>query len=97
MHKLCFYVAEEYLDAVKHAVFQAGGGSYEDFVHCCWQAKGEGQYQALGEQLTQQNEVKVELYCKDEVLEGVLEALVEAHPCEVPAYDVVAVKTGFAE
>ena len=57
MYKLCFYVPESHLDAVKQAVFAAGGGriGHADgggrlvgtYDSCCWQVLGHGQYRPL--------------------------------------------------
>jgi hypothetical protein len=97
MYKLCFYVPESHLDAVKIAVFAAGAGRIGNYDSCCWQVLGEGQFRALdGSQpfIGQQGlvekvaEWKVEMVCDDALIRDVIAALKTAHPYEEPAYDV---------
>ena len=61
------------------------------------QAKGEGQFRPLpgsqphiGEQGTVETvaEYKVELVCDDRLIKQAVQALIQAHPYEEPAYDV---------
>ena len=47
MYSLVFYVPETHLEVVKEAVFLAGAGAIGDYDHCCWQAKGQGQFRPL--------------------------------------------------
>lgn len=98
-YKLCFFVPEEHLEAVKQAVFDAGAGRIGDYDSCCWQAPGQGQFRALaganpfiGQQgkLERVVEYKVELICDDAHIHGAIAALKLAHPYEEPAYDVIA-------
>ncbi|PAU89756.1 NGG1p interacting factor NIF3 [Pseudomonas sp. WN033] len=97
MFKLCFYVPDSHLEAVKQAVFAAGGGRIGDYDQCCWQVRGLGQFRPLagsnpflGRQgeVEQVEEWRVELVCADELIRAVVAALRQAHPYEEPAYDV---------
>jgi hypothetical protein len=101
MHKLCFYVPESHLESVKEAVFDAGAGRDGAYDRCCWQVPGRGQYRPLPGsephlgstgQLQTVPEYKVEMAVDDAVLEEVIAALLEAHPYEVPAYDIWRVR-----
>lgn len=96
MYKLCFYVPESHLETTKAAVFAAGAGQVGDYDQCCWQAKGQGQFQPLpgskpflGEQgrLEVVEEYRVEMVCADERIQAAVAALRLAHPYEEPAYD----------
>lgn len=98
MYKLCFFVPEDHLEAVKSAVFAAGGGHIGDYEHCCWQSAGEGQFRPraganpfLGQHdvLTRVREYKVELVCDETHIRPAIAALKRAHPYEEPAYDVI--------
>lgn len=98
MYKLCFYVPESHLEAVKQAVFAAGAGRIGDYDQCCWQVLGQGQFRPLpgsdpfiGSQGEMESvpEYRVELVCEDGVIEAAVAALRGAHPYEEPAYDVV--------
>tara|TARA_R110002073_G_scaffold293075_3_gene458576 strand:+ start:828 stop:1151 length:324 start_codon:yes stop_codon:yes gene_type:complete len=98
MYKLCFYVPEEYLEAVKNAMFDAGAGRVGDYDRCAWQVLGEGQFRPLeGSQpfIGQTGEVekvaeyRVEMVCASECITASVAALKSAHPYEEPAFDVV--------
>lgn len=97
MYKLCFYVPESHLEAVKEAVFAAGGGRIGAYDSCCWQSLGQGQYRPLeGSQpflgqtgcLERVAEWKVEMVVADERIHDAVKALKSSHPYETPAYDV---------
>ena len=97
MYKLCFYVPESHLDAVKQAVFAAGGGRIGAYDSCCWQVLGQGQYRPLegsAPYLGQQGQVqsvsewKVELVVADELIHDSVKALKRTHPYETPAFEV---------
>ena len=97
MHKLVFYVPESHVEAVKSAVFNAGGGRMGNYDSCAWQTLGEGQFRPLsgsdpfiGEanRLERVPEFRVEVVCSDDVVAPVLAALREAHPYEEPAFDI---------
>ena len=99
MYKLAFFVPESHLEAVKNAVFSTGAGKIGDYDHCCWQAKGQGQFRALqgsnpfiGQQgvIESVEEYRVELVCEDAVIQAAVTAMKQAHPYEEPAYDVFA-------
>ena len=98
MYKLCFFVPEDHLEAVKTAIFAAGGGRIGDYDSCCWQTAGQGQFRPLTgatpfvgqhETLTRVPEYKVELVCDETHIRPAIAALRLAHPYEEPAYDVI--------
>lgn len=97
MYKFCFYVPQSHLEQVKQAVFAAGAGQMGEYEHCCWQVLGQGQFCArsgadpfIGEpgKLEHVAEYRVEMVCKDELIQQVVAALRRAHPYEEPAFDV---------
>lgn len=97
MHKLCFYVPEEKLEAVKNACFDAGAGRIGNYDRCAWQVLGQGQFRplaganpAIGRPGKQEAvaEYKVEMVCADDLIAAVVTAMKAAHPYEQPAYDV---------
>lgn len=99
MLKLCFYVPEQSLEAVKQAVFAAGAGKIGHYDQCCWQVKGQGQFRPLEgshphtgavDELEQIDEWRVEMVLEDHKAEAVVAALKLAHPFEEPAYDLQA-------
>ena len=102
MYKLCFYVPESHVEQVKVAVFAAGAGCIGDYDRCCWQVLGEGEFRPLqgstpflGEQGKRQSvaEYRVELVCEADFIHAAVAALLDAHPYEQPAWDVVACVT----
>lgn len=97
MYKLVFFVPPSHVDDVKQAVFATGAGQIGDYDHCCWQVLGEGQFRPLagsspylGETdiLESVEEYRVELVCRDELIQEAVRALLNSHPYEEPAYDV---------
>jgi len=103
MYKLCFYVPESHLEVVKAAVFAAGAGRIGDYDNCCWQVLGQGQFRPLagskpflGQSGTVEcvSEYRVEMVCEVRLVKAVVAALLDAHPYEEPAWDVVAMVTG---
>lgn len=97
MYKICFYVPEENLEAVKDAIFAAGAGQLGAYQKCAWQTLGTGQFLPLhgaephlGEvaELAHVREYKVELVCQESAIKAALQALKTSHPYEEPAYQV---------
>ncbi|MBT5924034.1 MAG: NGG1p interacting factor NIF3 [Cellvibrionales bacterium] len=96
MYKLCFFVPESHLESVKLALFALGAGRIGSYDCCAWQVAGQGQFRALegsapfiGQQgvVANVDEYRVEMVVSEEIIASVVEALVEAHPYEVPAYE----------
>ena len=95
-HIIC-YVPQGYVDSVKRAMFDAGAGRFEGYRDCCWQTSGNGQFVpeesaspfigSMGNVETVE-EIKLEMFCQSDCIEGVIAALNSAHPYEVPAYGV---------
>lgn len=101
MHKLCFFVPESHLEAVKEAVFEAGAGRYRNYDRTCWQTAGQGQFRGLQNSspslgktgdIEYVSEYKVEMICTDENVEVAVAALRQAHPYEEPAFEVWPVR-----
>lgn len=97
MYKLCFYVPNTHLEEVKEALFNLGVGRMGNYDHCCWQAKGVGQFKALKEsnpfvgeinKIEILEEYKVEMICQDNLIKDAVKMLRQAHPYEEPAIDV---------
>ena len=102
MYLLVVYVPEDNLENVKSAAFSAGGGKIGNYSHCSWQVKGTGQFKPetgsvpfLGEinKLEKVDEYRLELVCRDSNIKKVVQAMIDAHPYETPAYHLVKVLT----
>jgi|TARA_B110000503_G_scaffold34861_2_gene56885 structural hemagglutinin/hemolysin toxin protein RtxA len=100
--KLCFYVPQSHLETVKTAVFATGAGRIGDYDNCCWQALGQGQFRPLDGSkpfIGQHGEVevvaeyRVEMVCESAFVRATVAALIEAHPYETPAWDLVLLVT----
>ncbi len=97
MYKLCFFVPDTHVDAVKQAVFASGAGRIGNYEACCWQVLGQGQFRPLpGSQpfigetgvVQQVAEWKVEMVVADELIHAAVKALKQIHPYETPAFEV---------
>lgn len=95
MYKIECYIPVTHVEAVKEALFSAGAGHVGGYQKCCWQTKGQGQFEPQqGSQpfigshniIEKVEEYKIEVVCLEEVLESVISALRKAHPYETPAY-----------
>ncbi|MDY5840425.1 MAG: Nif3-like dinuclear metal center hexameric protein [Corynebacterium camporealensis] len=92
------HVPSASVDAVKQAVFAAGAGSIGNYAECSFDIEGTGQFipqegadptdGQVGE-LYRDAEVRVEFVAPSTVRKDVEQALIDAHPYEVPAYDIV--------
>ncbi len=97
MYKIVTYIHESDLEAVKNAMFEAGAGHFGNYECCSWQTLGVGQFRpmtgshpAIGTvgEITQVSEWKVEMIVPENKLYDVVAAYKQAHPYEVPAYEV---------
>lgn len=99
MYKLCFYVPVAAAEAVKQAIFDAGGGRIGNYDCCAWQVLGQGQFRPLAganpaigqvDALEKLAEYQVEMVVEPDKLAAVVRALKAAHPYEEPAFSVLA-------
>ena len=97
MYKLCFYVPDTHVEAVKDAIFATGAGKIGGYSHCSWQVLGQGQFKPLEGAnpflgrvgaVETVAEWKVEMVVADEFIHAAVAALKASHPYEVPAFDV---------
>lgn len=98
MRHIYVYIPEAHLDAVKQAMFAAGGGRFPHYDQVCWQTKGLGQFHPLETsnpyvgkpgRLETVVEYKLEMICEDTFVTAVIEAMSNAHPYETPAYGIL--------
>ena len=92
---LVMYVPTSAVEAVKAAVFSAGGGEVGAYSHCAWQTGGQGQFlpsqsanPAVGtlgvcEKL---EEVRVEILCDQVAVHAIAQAIRCHHPYEEPVF-----------
>jgi len=97
LFKLVTFVPETHKEAVLSALFNAGGGKIGTYEKCAFLAKGVGTFQPgkkstpfIGKKggLNHVDERRIEVLFSETTLKKGLRALKEAHPYEVPAYDI---------
>lgn len=102
MYKLVFYVPESHKEAVKQALFEQGAGKFDGYDCCSWEVLGAGQFKPLAtskpvighqDKIAIVAEYRLEMICAGSCIKSALQALVESHPYETPAYQVWQVKT----
>ena len=92
---LVVYVPISDAEAVKSAIFSAGGGVIGAYSDCAWQTVGQGQFlpsqsanPAVGSSgvCEKLEEVKVEILCDQTVVHAVSHAIYSHHPYEEPVF-----------
>ena len=98
MYKLNYYVPTEAKDKTKEALFSIGVGKFANYENCAFETLGRGQFKPVGEAnpyigtknvLEYVHEYKVEMICRDDLIQKAVEVLKEAHPYEEVAYEVI--------
>ncbi len=99
LEKWVVFVPAESADAVREAMFSAGGGHIGDYSHCSWSVTGTGQFlpqdgasPAIGSVGTVERvvEERVEVIAPASRRAQLLAAMRNAHPYEEPAFDIFA-------
>lgn len=100
LDKWVVYVPAENADAIREAMFAAGGGQLGDYSHCSWSAPGTGQFlphegasPAIGRvgSVERVAEERVEVIAPSARRRDLLAAVRAAHPYEEPAFDVFSI------
>src|SRR5258708_931049 len=100
-YKIAFYVPPNAADRVMNSAAEAGAGRIGNYTHCSIQTEGTGTFlprdgakPTIGKvgSLERTNEVRIEMVVPQRELQGVIAAILEAHPYEEVAYDVFMVK-----
>jgi hypothetical protein len=99
--KIAVYVPPNSADKVRDAAAEAGAGRIGNYSHCSFNANGTGTFLpraganptvgAVGK-LEKVEEVRIEMIVPQRELQGVIAAILDAHPYEEVAYDVFVVK-----
>jgi hypothetical protein len=101
MYKLAVFIPTKYVEKVKNAMFDAGGGQIGNYDRCCFQTKGTGQFRPGQDSqpffgthgnVEYVEEVKVEMVCSQSAVREVISAMKQAHPYETPAYNVLRIE-----
>ncbi|WP_196158085.1 hypothetical protein [Reinekea sp. G2M2-21] len=102
MYVIVVYIPSDHVLNVVQALANAGAGEIGNYRACSFQVKGQGQFEPqagaepfIGDVgiLEVVEEVRVEMVCEQEKVKEALQAMLDSHPYEEPAYHVIAVKT----
>jgi dinuclear metal center YbgI/SA1388 family protein len=98
LQKIVTFCPEESAEKVRRAMFESGGGMMGDYDHCSFSSKGEGSFRPLegsnpflGKLNDHYNgmEIRIEMVVDQYSSKSVLRALLESHPYEEVAYDII--------
>ncbi|GLC88589.1 Nif3-like dinuclear metal center hexameric protein [Lysinibacillus piscis] len=99
--KLVVFVPTVHADTVREALAKAGAGRIGAYEACSYTTMGEGRFRALegatpyvGQigTLHIEEEVKIEVVLPESSKNRVLKAMLNAHPYEEPAYDIICLE-----
>lgn len=98
LYKVAVFTPKDYAGKVKSALFEAGAGQIGNYDSCAYETEGKGQFRPkegsnpfIGskDKLETVDELKIEVVVGEKNLESALQSMINAHPYEEPAYDVV--------
>lgn len=97
--KLITFVPRDYLSEVQNALFEAGAGNIGNYDSCSYTSEGEGTFRAnenanpfVGEILIKHTEpeIRLEVLFPQFLKTKIIDALLQSHPYEEPAYDLIS-------
>lgn len=98
LSKIVVYVPTANAETIVDAMSDAGAGHIGNYSHCAWKTDGDGQFRAedgahpyvgdMGE-IHHEAESRVEAICPKRLVGRVVRAVVNAHPYEEPAIDII--------
>ncbi len=106
LRKLFTFCPHDQAGAVREAMFRAGAGSIGDYDECSFNVEGYGTFRGnestdpyVGErgQQHREAETRIEVIYPAVLEHTVVKALLEAHPYEEVAYDIVALENTHAQ
>ncbi len=96
--KLITFVPKLHVQRVREAIFEAGGGQIGNYDACSFNAEGYGSFRPNEEakpfvgkshQIHYEDETKIEIILPAYLQHRAIAALIQAHPYEEPAFDVI--------
>lgn len=106
LSKLFVFVPENAVETVKEAIFNAGGGDIANYSECSFATNGTGTFKgnensnpAIGAPMIRSTitEVKIEVILPNYLQNYVVAKMIEAHPYEEVAYDIVALNNQYQQ
>ncbi|TDH27889.1 Nif3-like dinuclear metal center hexameric protein [Segetibacter sp. 3557_3] len=104
--KLVTFVPQQQAAGVRSALFSAGAGKIGQYAECSFNVSGTGTYKpgegsnpfvgSIGH-LHEENEVRIEVVFPAHLQGAVVKSLLNVHPYEEVAYDVIPLSNGFSE
>lgn len=104
LNKLITYVPNEHADKVRNAIFDAGGGHIGDYSCCSYNITGFGSFKGgddanpfVGEKnkIHFEKELRIEVVFPDHLSGVIVKKMIEAHPYEEVAYDIIKLKNDY--
>lgn len=101
LFKLAVFVPKTHVRQVMDALSEHGAGHIGNYSHCTFQSAGYGTFKPLEgtnpfigseNQLEQVEEVKLETIVQESIVNQVVNAMINQHPYEEVAYDIVPLK-----
>jgi len=101
LSKIITYLPELNLAEIQAAIHQEGAGQLGNYDFCSFRVDGVGTFRALdganpsmGQigKIHEEREVKLEVLCQNKDVNKVLKSMIQAHPYEEVAYDIIAVQ-----
>lgn len=104
--KIVTFVPATHLDQVRGALFSAGAGKIGQYEECSFNNSGSGNFKPLGDanpyigELGKRHsevEERLEVIFPTHLQSSVINALLNSHPYEVPAFDILSLDNHFRE
>jgi dinuclear metal center YbgI/SA1388 family protein len=99
LKKLITFAPKDKAEEVRKALFTAGGGELGKYSECSFNTEGTGTFKPLegadpfvGEigKRHEENELKIEVIFPGYIEQKIIRAMIEAHPYEEVAYDIIS-------
>ncbi len=106
LRRLYAYVPKNEAEVVRDAIFKAGGGNIGNYSECSFNLPGKGTFKAgegtnpyVGEigKRHEEDELKIEVIFPAYLQTKIISAMIEAHPYEEVAYDIIPLGNYFKE
>ncbi|MFY7963706.1 MAG: Nif3-like dinuclear metal center hexameric protein [Chitinophagaceae bacterium] len=106
LSKLFVFVPENAVEKVKEAIFDAGAGHIANYSECSFSSQGIGTFKGnensnptIGEPMIRStiSEVKIEVILPNYLQHYVVAKMIEAHPYEEVAYDIVSLNNHYQQ
>ena len=98
LYKFVVFSPETHASTIREAMSEQGAGSIGDYEGCSFTTSGVGRFTPIGQANPylgevgieeEVDEVRIEMIVPHELRDNVLQALLQVHPYEEPAYDIV--------